>query len=110
MSEWRDIASAPKDGSEIILGDRYTVGAGFWSEGADYRRGEDGWFAEMDRGSLLTAKNMWPTHWQPLPAAPVIEAGTAETGTGSVREHKSTVTVGQAPIPTPLPITGRENT
>lgn len=38
-----------------------------------------------------------PSHWQPLPAPPVqaIEAGTAETGTGSV--HESAVGTAVAP-------------
>ena len=61
MSAWQPIATAPKDGTEVILYDpawtRATTGiwdehAGFWCYGDDY------WFKAK------------PTHWQPLPEPP----------------------------------------
>jgi uncharacterized protein DUF551 len=71
MSEWRDISTAPKDGTRILIfeapdafnpdgvivscwwyaNDTYTAG-GYWNGG---------------RGTLRT---FLPTHWMPLPAAP----------------------------------------
>jgi hypothetical protein len=70
VPEWLPIETAPRDGREVILGEPGDSYVGFYEAGGDYRRGEDGWWAEMDRGDLLTAKNMHPTHWLPLPAPP----------------------------------------
>lgn len=67
---WQPIETAPRDGSEIILHDRGTVGTGFYSEAPEARRAEAGWFWEDDRGNLLIAKNADPTHWMPLPSPP----------------------------------------
>ena len=69
---WRPIAEAPKDGSMVLLTDGKYVDAGFYHDGSECygHRGEAGFFAESDRGSLLTASNFHATHWMPLPAAP----------------------------------------
>ena len=69
---WRPIAEAPKDGSMVLLTDGKYVDAGFYHDGSECygHRGEAGFFAESDRGSLLTASNFHATHWIPLPAAP----------------------------------------
>lgn len=69
---WRPIAEAPKDGSTVLLTDGKYVDAGFYHDGSECygHRGEAGFFAESDRGSLLTARNFDATHWQPLPAEP----------------------------------------
>lgn len=71
MSEWRDIASAPKDGTPIIVARRHdTFG---WVRGWATWEGEgivSGWisrgFSEVP-GNLGLAH---PTHWQPLPLPP----------------------------------------
>jgi hypothetical protein len=57
---WRQIESAPKDGTEIILAKAGTIESeqGVWN-GAAWRT-MYGWFAE-------------PTHWMPLPPAPRVE-------------------------------------
>lgn len=69
-SEWKPIETAPRDGTEVILHDRGTVGSGFWSKSDGAYRADDGWFWEMDRGDLLIARNCSPTEWMPLPPPP----------------------------------------
>lgn len=78
---WRDIESAPRDGTVIDLwangvrycdcfwhpddarvGQNYIVGAG---------DGELDWYTYQDGGYWLGVN---PTHWQPLPAPPVAAA------------------------------------
>ncbi len=67
---WQPIETAPRDGTEVIMFGHGCLGAGFYEAGGNYRRGDDGWWWEMDRGDLLTAKNADPTHWRPLPDPP----------------------------------------
>lgn len=81
MSDWKDIASAPRDGTEIILrkGDRVTAGAWIeWtkSEAEFHSNGTYLGNYEYDSGASWSS---WdggfcdddePTHWQPLPAPP----------------------------------------
>jgi hypothetical protein len=71
VSAWQPIETAPRDGSEIILGSAYGgVFAGFWSDVPNYW-GNFGWFEESDRAVCdATRKPYKPTHWQPLPAPP----------------------------------------
>lgn len=60
---WRDIASAPKDGTTILL---YAPGWGSPKTGWTY--GTDDW---QDCPYSNTGKQDYqPTHWQPLPSAP----------------------------------------
>ena len=80
---WRDITSAPKDGTEIlafrddcgVLLVRWTAAAEFltdaeldqWDEAAAH---EECWFcADFITGCRLDY-DLLPTHWQPLPAPP----------------------------------------
>ena len=67
---WMPIESAPRDGTEIVLGMPGDAFAGFWHDGTQNYWKLEGWFAEMDRGNLLTAKPFNATHWQPLPTPP----------------------------------------
>lgn len=69
---WQDIATAPKDGSTVLLSDGDVVDAGFYHDGSQCygHRGEAGFFAESDRGDLLIASNFYAQVWQPLPAPP----------------------------------------
>lgn len=84
VSPWRDIESAPKDGTEI-LGWRHDCGVftvRFCSaedfltssemEGwSDRRRERFDWFcADFAHGDRLEG-DLIPTHWMPLPAGPV---------------------------------------
>jgi hypothetical protein len=58
---WRDIESAPKDGSEVILGRPGHVAFCFYGRGCG-----DRWAMADDASDLG-----WdPTHWQPLPSPP----------------------------------------
>lgn len=86
---WRDIASAPKDGSHILLGmggtdeDCEISTLGWWQEevldGQDYMGNDAGFvdheFSSFHPGRSFGAdkyqyKAVQPTHWKHLPAAP----------------------------------------
>ncbi len=70
---WQPIETAPKDGSEIILGcagKNGWSGAGFYHDGSQCKRSDGGWFGEDDRNNLLIAKDIDVTHWMPLPPPP----------------------------------------
>lgn len=71
-SPWRPIESAPRDGSMVLLTDGHYVDCGFYHDGSECygHRGGAGFFAEEDRGNLLTASNFHATHWMPLPEPP----------------------------------------
>ena len=58
MSEWRDIASAPKDGTRVLLAKKgvHAMHTAFWRDGV--------WHC----GNLQYFNG--PTHWQPLPLPP----------------------------------------
>lgn len=70
--EWQPIETAPKDGRMVLLAESGYVECGFWHDGSECygHRGGAGWFSEEDRHNLLTARNVHPTHWMPLPAPP----------------------------------------
>lgn len=71
MAEWLDIASAPKDGTIVLLAfpatwfhrEHGTVGEGRWR---DYDTIPGHWVV---RDRFATE----PTHWQPLPKGPTHE-------------------------------------
>jgi hypothetical protein len=63
MSEWRDIETAPKDGTMILMADGNIMFCAFWL------KSERAWVdGSRDRnGELIT----WDaTHWMPLPSPP----------------------------------------
>ena len=82
MSEWKDIASAPKDGTEIDVwhychdpvwrpddhgienGCRYTNV--IWQDGT-WKRYDDGWSDYLD---IELPKHYTTSHWMPLPKPP----------------------------------------
>lgn len=82
MSDWQDISTAPKDGTEILLfthheADEYldesfdAVQIGLWDDGnhapgSAFHR-EPGWCQQ---------KIGKPTHWMPLPKAPSTPSGS----------------------------------
>lgn len=83
---WRDISSAPRDvdshtkcGKVLILGGPGWSSEGFYHDGSHCygHRGKAGWFLSDDWGEdrLLTASNVEPTHWQPLPEPPKGDEG-----------------------------------
>lgn len=67
---WEPIETAPKDGSEIILADRYGSYSGFWHDGSQNYWKKEGWYVESDRSNLLTARPLKPKHWMPMPVHP----------------------------------------
>lgn len=66
---WQPIASAPKDGREIILRNGDRVGAATWIKwpSSEHEEAGEGWTICHDGDSWDEEKS--PTHWQPLPTA-----------------------------------------
>ena len=68
---WQDIATAPRDGSMIVIGaagEHPWSDVAFWHDGTANHWKREGFYEECYRGDLLTAKpclNM--TMWRPLP-------------------------------------------
>lgn len=72
-NEWRDIETAPKDGTEIILRRGERVGAAqwiYWPASHEQCAGE-GWTIGLDGDAWDEGKE--PTHWMPMPTASLIE-------------------------------------
>lgn len=84
MSEWRQIESAPKDGTRVILFGAFGVSPGYWD--ANFN-GEMAYNADIDDYESIGAwtngqVENWgyeheqqlnePTHWIPLPAPPTL--------------------------------------
>jgi hypothetical protein len=71
---WRPIESAPRDGTDVILGGKGWCEVGWWCHGWRNDGTRWGWYAantspsDCYDGSLNEA-----THWQPLPDPPVLE-------------------------------------
>lgn len=74
---WEPIASAPKDGTEILLGHPDgSLSVGWWKP----RGASIGW---TDGGTFSMS---WPLYWQPLPAAPTGEQRDALPAIGETME------------------------
>lgn len=80
---WRDIASAPRDGSRILVGyfnfeGRWVVHEAWWRMPYESAPRKDCWWCHDKDGTLLSAdlhfspegKRLGATYWQPLPAPP----------------------------------------
>ena len=61
LTEWRDIATAPKDGTNILVYEDGATTVVFWDDD------HESWLHPYKGG-----KTRWPnvTHWLPLPSAP----------------------------------------
>jgi len=77
--EWQPIETAPKDGTRVLIADAKNVETGQWSPA--YYSGT-GYFVDYDEGwdddrydaaQRFYRNGPQPTHWMPLPAAPVAE-------------------------------------
>jgi hypothetical protein len=69
---WQPIATAPRDGMPVLLyspdSREPQVAIGFWLEDED--PAESGWYDYWnDSAPPIDAD---PTHWMPIPAAPVV--------------------------------------
>ncbi len=76
MSEWKDIASAPKDGT-VILG----INDYWFSDGAPIKvRFVDGEWEAVDIFYVLGRAHEVPdpTHWQPLLSPPLPQIGARD--------------------------------
>lgn len=62
FGEWRPIEAAPKDGTEILLGEGMSVEKGSWTE-------QDDGTGDWSDGECLPLRPT-PTHWMPLPPPP----------------------------------------
>jgi len=73
---WRDIESAPKDGTKVLtIKDQYDPGLAWYEDGEwwTYHMVEARKFSNQQRYAHKGCYE--PTHWQPLPAAPSNEKG-----------------------------------
>ncbi len=75
--EWRDIESAPKDGTDVLVMymyiDTQVVHNAFYaSDGDGWDTGDVGWWSyEHSEVSRIKLDGwMSPTHWMPLPEPP----------------------------------------
>ncbi len=64
--QWRDISSAPKDGTPVLLGWGNRVLWGMWAENP--AAGPIGWYAWNPPFEICPVSYM--THWQPQPEPP----------------------------------------
>ena len=70
MSEWMPMESAPKDGRDVLLycDDTEEMFVGFWGDARDGNP-KKGWVFARQRDVTFMVDT--PSHWMPLPAAPV---------------------------------------
>lgn len=64
--EWRDIASAPRDFTEILATDGDETWIVMWERGA-------GWWNADHTDAMPDGLRAEPTHWMPLPPPPQAE-------------------------------------
>jgi len=62
MNDWRPIASAPKDGTRVLLWGNGPIRFGYMDELGNWR--------ELTHGPMKTT----PTHWRPIPTPPQTKA------------------------------------
>ena len=71
MSEWRDIGTAPKDGTRVLLRCGHVTTVGWWElqrynkQPKPYWTTEYGWLA-----GVSWDRSHQPDYWQPLPEPP----------------------------------------
>lgn len=75
MSEWRDISTAPRDGTPILIG---CSKPGFYPRSCWWSDYFDSWVVREDEGSATYLHSEYVTHWMPLPDPPDIKSGPAE--------------------------------
>lgn len=78
MSEWPDISTAPKDGTEIIVGVScatvWIARNAYWVRAEEWMGDDtavDGWWSPTSScGQELLTDIYEPTHWLPMPRPP----------------------------------------
>ena len=74
---WQPIETAPKDGRFVFLYDKRNIpGDGVATGRFDSDVGC--WYDGCNMDRYLEDESLTPTHWQPLPSPPVLDAGGAE--------------------------------
>lgn len=66
MDTWRNIDTAPKDGTSILVGCGPYIAVAFWDEEGAYWALDDG----HDYRPALRRELAQPTHWMPTPMPP----------------------------------------
>ncbi len=67
MSEWQPIATAPKDGTVILIYGDEAMTTAYWRH---IQMGRDGYWALWCAGSYAEDDEVNATHWMPLPEPP----------------------------------------
>ncbi len=65
VPQWQDIATAPKDGRTLLLWAHNDVYTACWDDNYVWAKG---WISVYARSDTISID---PTHWMPLPAAPL---------------------------------------
>ena len=71
FGDWYDMASAPKDGTKVLVAVRASeqgpaeVDMARWAKAA--RAAEAGWIADSDPGCIITYSELELAGWMPLP-------------------------------------------
>lgn len=65
---WQEMTTAPKDGTNILLGFKGHSAEGYWHDGSENYWGRAGWYFIDD--DLLTARPCQPWCWMPMPVPP----------------------------------------
>ena len=71
---WQPIETAPKDGTEVLLGHANSIWLDYWTMANEL----DGFWAMCDQWEDPEV----PTHWMPLPAAPQIQRTGTDASSG----------------------------
>lgn len=83
---WQSIDTAPKDGTEVLLflGQPWSrVAKACWF--APWSNWQEGELPDVDQDEYCGIGSALPTHWMPLPEAPALQTGSANTQEGGDR-------------------------
>lgn len=73
MSEWKQIETAPKDGTSILLySSKEPITEGWFETSLEWGRPCNSWTNgwETSNGCDVGYNRLYPTHWMPLPPPP----------------------------------------
>ena len=69
-SDWQDIATAPKDGTRVLLSRPDGIVIGFWNSERFAQKPKPFWARDIFFSKTLERNNQ-PSHWMPLPEPPL---------------------------------------